>query len=105
MTDLEQLHLTHSVADALTALGWAADDPRVREAVPTAARGHNLAVVAPPGPAYGGPALARLASRLAGGGGEGPALLLCPEVELEGWGGLMKALLKGTELRLEVARG
>ncbi len=105
MTDFEQLHLSDSIAAALTALGWTADDPRVREAVPTAARGHNLAVVAPPGPAYGGPALAGLASRLAAGGAEGPALLLCPEVELEGWGGLMKALVKGTELRLEVARG
>jgi ATP-dependent RNA helicase DeaD len=105
MTDFEQLHLSDSIAAALTALGWTADDPRVREAVPTAARGHNLAVVAPPGPAYGGPALAGLASRLAAGEGEGPMLLLCPEVELEGWGGLMKALLKGTNLRLEVARG
>jgi len=105
MTDLEQLHLTHSVADALTALGWAADDPRVREAVPTAARGHNLAVVAPPGPAYAGPALAGLVSRLAAGPIEGPVLVLCPEVELDGWGALLKALVRGTPLRLEVGRG
>ena len=105
MIDLEQLHLTESVAAALTALGWSAEDPRVREAVPTAARGHNLAVVAPPGPGYAGPALAGLVSRLASGGAQGPALLLCPEVELDGWGGLVKALIKGTHLRLEVGRG
>ena len=105
MIDLEQLHLTESVAAALTALGWAAEDPRVREAAPTAARGHNLAVVAPPGPAYAGPALAGLISRLAAGGAQGPALVLCPEAELDGWGGLVKALIKGTHLRLEVARG
>jgi ATP-dependent RNA helicase DeaD len=105
MTDFEQLHLNDAVATALTALGWAADDPRVREAVPTAARGHNLAVVAPPGPAYGAPALAGLVSRVAAGDTPGPTLLLCPEVELEGWGGLLKALLKGTHLRLEVAHG
>lgn len=104
MTDLEQLHLTDSVADALIALGWAAEDPRVRDAAPTAARGHNLAVLAPPGPAHGAPALAGLASRFAGGAG-GPVLLVCPAAELDGWGGLMKALLRGTQLRLEVARG
>ncbi|MGE5230107.1 MAG: DbpA RNA binding domain-containing protein [Deltaproteobacteria bacterium] len=104
MTDLEQLHLTDSVADALIALGWAAEDPRVRDAAPTAARGHNLAVLAPPGPAHGAPALAGLASRFAGGVG-GPVLLVCPGAELDGWGGLMKALLRGTQLRLEVARG
>lgn len=105
MTDLEQLHLTDPVADALTALGWAADDPRVRDAAPTAARGHNLAILAPPGAAHAAPVLAGLASRLAAGPGEGPVLLLCPGAELDGWGGLMKALLRGTQLRLEVARG
>jgi ATP-dependent RNA helicase DeaD len=105
VTDLEHLHLNESVAEALTALGWAADDPRVRETVPTAARGHNLAVVTPPGPAYGGPALAGLVSRLAVGGAQGPALVLCPEAELDGWGSLVKTLIKGTHLRLEVGRG
>ncbi|HYL30943.1 MAG TPA: DbpA RNA binding domain-containing protein [Gemmatimonadales bacterium] len=105
MTDLEQLHLTDPVADALTALGWAAEDPRVRDAAPTAARGHNLVVLMPPGAAHAGPALAGLASRLAAGPVEGPVLLLCPGAELDGWGGLMKALLRGTQLRLEVARG
>jgi ATP-dependent RNA helicase DeaD len=105
MTDLEHLHLTESVSDALTTLGWSAEDPRVRDAAPTAARGHNLAVLAPPGAAYAAPTLAGLASRLAAGPADGPVLLLCPGAELDGWGGLMKALLRGTQLRLEVARG
>jgi len=102
--DLEQLHLTDSVGAALAALGWAGDEPRVREAVPTAARGHNLAVVAPPGAAYGGPALAGLVSRLTAGS-TGTALVLCPEPELEDWCGLVAGLLSGTRLRLEAARG
>ncbi|HTC25235.1 MAG TPA: DbpA RNA binding domain-containing protein [Gemmatimonadales bacterium] len=104
MTNFEQLHLTGSVTEALVALGWAADDPWVRDAVPTAARGHNLAVVLPPGPAYGGPALAGVVSRAAAGEGEGLVLIVCPETELDGWGGLAKALIEGTELRLTVGR-
>jgi len=102
--DLEQLHLTAPVGAALAALGWAGDEPRVREAVPTAARGHNLAVVAPPGAAYGGPALAGLVSRLTGGS-LGTALVVCPEPELEEWCGLLAGLLSGTGLRLDAARG
>jgi ATP-dependent RNA helicase DeaD len=105
MIDAEQLHLTQPVGESLAALGWAGDDPRVRDAVPTAARGHNLAVVAPPAPAYGAPALAGLVSRLAANPPDGPALLLCPEAELDVWSGLLGALLRGTDLRLEVARG
>jgi ATP-dependent RNA helicase DeaD len=105
MTEVGQLHLTDTIAHALTTLGWAADDPRVREAAPTAARGHNLALVTPPSPAYSAPALAGLGSRMARRELEGPALLLCPEAELEEWGALAATLLGGVDLRLEVARG
>jgi ATP-dependent RNA helicase DeaD len=105
MTEVGQLHLTDTIAHALTTLGWAADDPRVREAAPTAARGHNLALVTPPSPSYGAPALAGLGSRMARRELEGPALLLCPEAELEEWGFLAVTLLGGADLRLEVARG
>jgi hypothetical protein len=55
--------------------------------------------------AYGAPALAGLASRLARHEAEGPALLLCAEAELDEWGLLVGALFRGTNLRLEVARG
>jgi ATP-dependent RNA helicase DeaD len=103
--DFEQLHLTRSVGRALEALGWTGDDPRVREVVPTVARGHNLAVLAPPGPAYGGPGLAGLVSRLAHGAAAGPALVVCPEAELEGWYGLVSVLVRGTTVRIEAARG
>jgi len=81
------------------------DDPRVRDVVPTAARGHNLALVVPPAPVYGGPALAGLVSRIALEPAAGPVLVICPEAELAGWAELIGALLSGTGLRLEVARG
>jgi len=105
MTELGQLQLADAVAHALTELGWAADDPRVREAAPTAARGRNLAVVTPPSPAFAAPALAGLASRLERHELQGPALLLCPEAELEEWGLLASTLLGGSTVRVEVARG
>jgi ATP-dependent RNA helicase DeaD len=103
--DVAQLQLTESVAAALAALGWSVEDPRVREAAPTAARGHNLAVVAPPSAAYGAPALAGLISRAARRELPGPALLLCPETELDEWGLLAGTLVASTDLRVELARG
>lgn len=121
MTSFQGLHLDPAIAAALAALGWAPEDPRVRDVVPTAARGHNLVMVAPPAPAYGGPALAGVLSRLAAvraGGGEaarGPedggreaagagAALLCPAAELEEWSALVHALAGGAGLRVEAAR-
>jgi ATP-dependent RNA helicase DeaD len=105
MTDVEYLQLTPSVAHALAELGWSAEDPRVRDAAPTAARGHNLAVVSPPAAAYGAPALAGLAARLQKREVPGPAVLLCPEAELEEWGMLATTLLGRSDVRVEVARG
>jgi len=83
-------------------LGWSADDPAVREAVPTAARGHNLVAVSPPAPVYAVPALAGLLSRL----GDGRrALLLAPAAQLQEWGGQAHALAAESGLRIQVAHG
>jgi ATP-dependent RNA helicase DeaD len=101
VTSYADHHLTPSVARALERFGWQPDDPRLREATPTAARGHNLVVVAPPAPAYAVPALAGMLSRL---GNEARALLLCPEAQLPEWGALVHAL-GGADLRIQVARG
>jgi ATP-dependent RNA helicase DeaD len=101
--DLERLQLTPSVAAALAALGWTADDSRVRDAAPTAARGHGLVINTPPAAAYAAPALAGLVSRLAGEGGR--ALLLAPEPELAEWGTLAHALTRASALRLQTAHG
>ena len=101
MPSFEELHLTPSIASALQRLGWAPDDPTLRDAAPTTARGHNLVVVAPPSPAYAIPALAGMLSRL----GEGArGLLLCAEAHLTEWGAAAAAAGGGT-LRVQVARG
>jgi hypothetical protein len=97
----DDLHLTASIGSAAHRLGWAPDDPAMREAAPTAARGHNLVVVAPPSPAYAVPALAGMLSRL-GDGRRG--LLLCAEAQLAEWGALVAALA-GEGLRTQVGRG
>ncbi|HEU4588231.1 MAG TPA: DbpA RNA binding domain-containing protein [Gemmatimonadales bacterium] len=102
MSDFASLHLTAPIADTLGTLGWTPDEPRVREAVPTVARGHNLVLVTAPAPACGGPALAAVLSRL----GEGRrGLLLVPEAEVEEWGALATSLGRSSGLRIQVARG
>jgi ATP-dependent RNA helicase DeaD len=102
VADFASLHLTAPIADALGNLGWTPEEPMVREVVPTVARGHNLVLVTPPAPAYGGPALAGAFSRL----GEGRrGLLLAPEPEAEEWGALATSLGRAAGLRIQVARG
>ncbi len=101
MTSFDALHLTPPIAAAVERLGWSPDDPALREATPTAARGHNLVVVGPPSPAYAVPALAGMLSRL-GPGTRG--LLLCSEAQLGEWG-LLVTSLGGDSLRIQVARG
>jgi hypothetical protein len=97
----ENLHLTPPVAEALERLGWGPDDPALREAAPTAARGHNLVLVAPPAPAYATPALAGMLSTL-GQGRRG--LLLVADAHVAEWGSLASAL-GGNGLRIQLARG
>ncbi|HEU5042194.1 MAG TPA: hypothetical protein VFT84_15300, partial [Gemmatimonadales bacterium] len=95
-------HLPPAIAAALERLGWSADDPAVREATPTAARGHNLVLVTPPAAAYAAPALAGILARL----GEGRrALVLAPAAQLAEWGGTAQRLAAGSGLRIQVAHG
>jgi ATP-dependent RNA helicase DeaD len=101
VTSFEDLHLSPAIAAALDRMGWRPDDPGLRETTPTAARGHNLVVVAPPSPAYAVPALAGMLSRL-GPGSRG--LLLCSEAQLSEWGVLVSSI-GGDGLRIQVARG
>lgn len=101
MPSYEELHLSPTVAQALQRLGWAPDDPALRDAAPTAARGHNLVLAAPPSPAHAVPALAGGLSRLEGGR---RGLLLAAEAHLVEWGSLAAAV-GGERLRIQVARG
>jgi ATP-dependent RNA helicase DeaD len=100
--DLETLHLSSPIAAALERLGWQAEDPLVREAMPTAARGHNLVVLLPPSPAAATPTLAGMLTRL----GEGrPGLLLAPAAQLDEWRRVAHNLARDTGLRVQVAHG
>jgi hypothetical protein len=101
VASFDDLHLTPTIAAAIDRLGWNPDDPALRETTPTAARGHNLVVVAPPSPAYAVPALAGMLSRL-GPGTRG--LLLCAEAQLNEWG-LLVTSIGGDALRIQLARG
>ena len=101
MPSFKDLHLTSPVAEALARLGWGPDDPALREAAPTTARGHNLVLAAPPAPAYAVPALAGMLSTL-GQGHRG--LLLAADAHLAEWGSLVAAL-GGDSLRIQIARG
>jgi DbpA-like RNA binding protein len=87
---------------ALQRLGWSADDARIREATPTAARGNNLVAYSPPVPAHAAPGLAGLLSRLIDGG---RGLLLAPASQLDEWGALVHHLSEGSGLRVQVAHG
>jgi ATP-dependent RNA helicase DeaD len=99
---LEDLHLIPPIAQALGRLGWSAEDPLVREAAPTAARGHNLVLVVPPSPVAAVPALAGLLSRL---GGDQGGLVLAPAGQLDEWGGVAHRVAGESGLRVQVARG
>lgn len=101
MTSFTEHHLSEPIATAIERMGWSPDDPGMKEAAPTAARGHNLVVVAPPSPAYAVPALAGMLSRL---GPDTRGLLLCSEAQLAEWG-LLATGIGGASLRIQVARG
>ena len=107
MAEFGALHLSPAVADAVTRLGWTADDPVMRDAAPTVARGHNLAALLPPVPAAATPVLAGLLSRLGAGesGNSETGVLLALEGDLDEWAARLHLLAAHTGLRVHVARG
>ena len=98
----DALHLSPSVAAALERLGWGADHPLLRDAAPTAARGHNLVMVVPPAPGYAVPALAGILSRLGPGD---RALVLAPAAQVQEWAATAHEVARGSGLRIEAAQG
>jgi ATP-dependent RNA helicase DeaD len=101
MSGLTDLHLAPALAAALEALGYTAQDQAVREQVPTAARGHNLALAWPPAARYAAPALAGMVSAQAGGTGQ--ALLLAPPHALAEWADVVLPLARAAGLPALVA--
>jgi hypothetical protein len=102
VSTFEDFHIQAPIGAALERLGWGADDARVRDAAPTAARGNNLVAYTPPAPPHAAPAVAGLLSRLLGGG---RGLVLAPASQLDEWGALVHELSRDTHLRVQVAHG
>jgi ATP-dependent RNA helicase DeaD len=90
MSGLVELHLAPAVAGALESFGYSAADQAVRDQVPAAARGTNLALAIPPAARYAAPALAGLVSALAAG--ESRALVLVPPHALAEWAAILLPL-------------
>jgi ATP-dependent RNA helicase DeaD len=97
-----EFHLKTPIGAALERLGWTADDPRVRDAAPTTARGNNFVAYTPPVPAHAAPGLAGMLSRLLDGG---RGLLLAPASQLDEWGVLVHELSRDSGLRVQIAHG
>jgi len=96
MSGLTELHLAPALAAALESFGYTAQDPVVRDQVPTAARGHNLALAWPPLARYAAPALAGvLAAQLIDGR---RTLVLVPAHALSEWADLVLPLAQATGL-------
>ncbi|HSE26690.1 MAG TPA: DEAD/DEAH box helicase [Gemmatimonadales bacterium] len=102
MSGFDELQLAAPVGAALEALGWTAADAAVRDAVPTALRGHPVAALVPPAGRWAAPALAAGLSRLAPEGGL-QALLLAPSTLIADLGEVTGRLAAPLGLRVLVA--
>ena len=102
MPSFADLHLTPTLAAALERLGWNADDPAVRETIPTVARGNNLVAASPPAPVYTVPALAGVLARTGPGA---RTLVLAPAAQLDEFGRLAHTLTQDSGTRVQVAHG
>ncbi|HSB53848.1 MAG TPA: DbpA RNA binding domain-containing protein [Gemmatimonadales bacterium] len=99
MTDL---HLAPALAGALEALGYTPQDQAIRDQVPTAARGHNLALAWPPAARYSAPALAGMMSAQILNGTR--AVVLAPAHSLAEWADLVLPLCRAAGLTAVVAQ-
>ncbi len=88
----------------LTALGWSADLSVVRTASPTAARGHNLIVIAPPTPAYATPIVAGALNPLLNAPPPHRRLVVVAGSEsIQEWADVFRGLCRDLPLRILVA--
>ncbi len=96
MSGFEELNLAPAMAGALQSFGYAADDPAVRDQVPAAVRGTNLALAVPPAACYAVPALAGLLSAASGAGAR--VLVLAPTHALDEWAAVIFPLAESVGL-------
>ena len=85
MAGFEAFHVSEPIAAALERMGLRADQPRMAEIVPTAARENNLVVVAPPAAVHALAGLAGVLSGLAQRTEPGLLLILVHESALAEW--------------------
>ncbi len=102
MSGFDELQLAAPVGAALESLGWTATDAAVRDAVPTALRGHPVAALVPPAGRWAAPALAAGLTRLTPGGGL-QALVLAPAALTADLGEVAGRLAAPLGLRVLVA--
>ncbi|MBK7714909.1 MAG: DbpA RNA binding domain-containing protein [Gemmatimonadetes bacterium] len=102
MSGLTELSLAPAVAGALESFGCTADDPAVRDQVPPAARGTNLALAWPPAARYAAPALAGLVSALTQS--DRQALILVPPHALDEWAAVLLPLVQAAGLPAAVTQ-
>lgn len=96
MSGLTDLSLTPAVAGVLESFGLGATDAAVRDVVPPAARGTNLALACPPAARHAVPALAGLVSHLTQT--DRQALILVPSHALDEWAAVLLPLVQAAGL-------
>ena len=104
MSGFEELQVAAPVGAALESLGWTSSDALVREAAPSALRGHPVAVLAPPAARWLAPVLAPALGRLAPDAGL-QAIVTVPESLFEEAAGVTRRLAAGLGLRATAALG
>lgn len=95
MAGFEALHVTDAVGTALSRLGYSPGDSYLNQVAPTAARGNNLVVVAPPVALHAVPGIAGALSALANQP-QGRLLILAPEAALSEWEAVVVLLTRDT---------
>jgi ATP-dependent RNA helicase DeaD len=100
----EELQVPAPLGAALESLGWPAADPIVREAIPTALRGHPVVLLTPPTARWMAPALGAAFTRLTPGGGL-QAVILAPATLQSEIGSVAGRLAAPLGLRVLAASG
>ncbi len=96
MSGLTDLSLPPALAGVLESFGPGATDAAVRDVLPPAARGTNLALACPPAARYAVPALAGLVSHLTQT--DRQALILVPSHALDEWAAVLLPLVQAAGL-------
>lgn len=104
MSGFDAYHVSPPIAAALERLGFRADQPRMAEIVPTAARENNLVVVTPPAAIHALTGLGGALSALARRAEPGILLILAHESALAEWERVAGRLAAAAGLPIHTAR-